>query len=184
MTHLYLQWNRIRKIEHLNQLKNLRKLYLSYNEISHLEGIDNLNLLTELHLEYQNLQPNKEFTFDVNSLIGISASFISFFQHISFVCLFIYFKSIISVYFQTSLRVLNISGLHLTELKILRTLPHLTKLIAADNNFEKGDYIASSINCLNDLKTAVFCGCPAQKNDIHYRNKIILESKSLGNFHS
>ncbi|XP_055325560.1 protein phosphatase 1 regulatory subunit 42-like [Sitodiplosis mosellana] len=151
LTHLYLQWNRIGKMENLNQLKNLRKLYLSYNEISCLEGIDDLNFLEELHLEYQNVQPQQEFTFDVNSLIGIS----------------------------TSLRELNISGLQLTELKILKTLPHLAKLSAADNNFETSDYIASSINHLNCLQVAVFAGCPAQKRDIHYRNKIILGSKSL-----
>lgn len=76
---------------------------------------------------------------------------------------------------------LNISGLKLTELKLLQTLPHLKKLIAADNNFESSDYIASSINHLSYLKVAVFADCPAQKNDIHYRDRIILESKSLGN---
>lgn len=69
----------------------------------------------------------------------------------------------------------------MTELKLLQTLPHLEKLIAADNSFESSEYIASSINHLNYLKVAVFAGCPAQKNDIHYRNRIILESNSLGN---
>lgn len=77
---------------------------------------------------------------------------------------------------------LNISGLKLTELKFLQTLPHLEKFIAADNNFESSDYIASSIKHLNYLTVAVFAGCPAQKNDIHYRDRIILESKNLGNF--
>lgn len=72
LTHLYLQWNHIRKIENINHLQNLRKLYLSYNEIQCLDGVDNLNLLEELHLEHQNLEPQHEFTFDVNSLIGIS----------------------------------------------------------------------------------------------------------------
>lgn len=74
LTHLYLQWNCIRKMENLNHLKNLRKLYLSYNEISCFEGVDGLNFLEELYLEYQNLQPQQEFTFDTNSLIGISVS--------------------------------------------------------------------------------------------------------------
>lgn len=75
LTHLYLQWNRIRKIENLNQLKNLRKLYLSYNEIQSLEGLENLHLLEELHLEYQTLPPQHNFTFDLNSLIGISVNY-------------------------------------------------------------------------------------------------------------
>lgn len=91
LTHLYLQWNRIRQFENLNRLTNLRKLYLSYNEISHLDGIDNLNFLTELHLEYQRLQPNTEFTFDVNSLIGISASFLSFIEYNVFFSIIIVF---------------------------------------------------------------------------------------------
>lgn len=72
LTHLYLQWNRIRKMENLCHLKNLRKLYLSYNEIQRLEGVDNLHQLEEIHLEYQNLSQQQEFSFDVDSLIGIS----------------------------------------------------------------------------------------------------------------
>ncbi|XP_031633407.1 protein phosphatase 1 regulatory subunit 42-like [Contarinia nasturtii] len=151
LTHLYLQWNRIRKIENINHLQNLRKLYLSYNEIECLDGVDNLNLLEELHLEYQNLQSQHEFTFGVNSLIGISAS----------------------------LRILNISGLRLNELKLLKTLPHLEELSAADNNFDNGDYIARSIEHLGYLTKAIFTNCPAQMNDIYYRNKVILASKSL-----
>lgn len=75
LTHLYLQWNRIRKIENLASLKNVKKLYLSYNEIQRLEGVENLHHLEELHLEYQNLQSSQdEFSFDADSLIGISAS--------------------------------------------------------------------------------------------------------------
>lgn len=54
------------------------------------------------------------------------------------------------------------------------------ELIAADNNFDCSDDIAASIGELRHLKTALFKGCPAQKQDVYYRNKIILESKSLG----
>lgn len=72
LTHLYLQWNRIKRIENLNGLKQLRKLYLSYNEIEHLENIEELNQLEELHLERQNL--TDEFTFSLDSLVGISVS--------------------------------------------------------------------------------------------------------------
>lgn len=54
------------------------------------------------------------------------------------------------------------------------------EVIAADNNFGNSEYIASSISQLSHLRSATFAGCPAHKDDIYYRNKIILESKSLG----
>lgn len=75
---------------------------------------------------------------------------------------------------------LNINGLKLTNLDLLKSLPHLVELIASDNSFNCSDYIASSIGHLSYLKKCNFTGCPAQKTDIHYRNKIILESKSIG----
>lgn len=80
LTHLYLQWNRIKKIENLNGLKHLRKLYLSYNEIQCLEGVETLNQLEELHLEYQNFEQNQQFTFDTSSLIGISVNNLTSFE--------------------------------------------------------------------------------------------------------
>lgn len=178
LTHLYLQWNRIQKIENLNHLKHLRKLYLSYNEISHLNGIDQLCYLEELHLEYQNLSQQNEFTFDVTSLIGISVCI--WFKN----CSFKYdFNSIMDIYvFQNSLHFLNISGLKMSNLDLLKYLPNLNELIAADNHFESSEYIASSIRQHLNLKSASFVGCPAQKNDIYYRNKIISDSQRLGLF--
>lgn len=83
-------------------------------------------------------------------------------------------------FLQTSLRLLNISGLKLSDLNLLKSLPHLVEVIAADNNFVNSEYIASSISQLSHLRSATFSGCPAHKDDIYYRNKIILESKSLG----
>lgn len=77
---------------------------------------------------------------------------------------------------------LNVSGLQLTDLNFLKTLPHLIELTAADNRFVDSDYIATSIAGQKYLERASFAGCPAQKNDIYYRNKIILESKSLSMF--
>lgn len=75
LTHLYLQWNRIRKMENLNALKTLKKLYLSYNEIQRLECIENLHQLEELYLEYQSLPSSRdEFTFDIDSMVGVSVS--------------------------------------------------------------------------------------------------------------
>lgn len=82
--------------------------------------------------------------------------------------------------FKTSLRLINISGLNLRNLNDIKSLPHLTELIAADNQFEDSNCIASSIAQLQRLKLATFANCPAHKNDIYYRNKIILASKTLG----
>lgn len=93
LTHLYLQWNRIRKIENLAALKNLKKLYLSYNKIQCLEGVENLHQLEELHLEYQNLPSSSdEFSFDVDSMIGISVSNIGIYP----VCMHIHLFFIIN----------------------------------------------------------------------------------------
>lgn len=100
LTHLYLQWNRIRRIENLNALKNLKKLYLSYNEIQRLECIENLHQLEELHLEYQKLPSSQdEFTFDIDSMIGIS---VSAYHSLVFIFLFIifYFQYYVTVYWK------------------------------------------------------------------------------------
>lgn len=84
---------------------------------------------------------------------------------------------------QTSLRLLNISGLNLKNLSALMSLQHLTDLIAADNQFEDSNCMATVIAQLHRLKSATFVKCPAYKNDIYYRNKIILASKTLGLLH-
>lgn len=80
------------------------------------------------------------------------------------------------------MRLLNISGLKLNDLSLLNALPDLIEIIANDNHFENSEYIASSIGKLLNLRSASFVGCPAQRHDIYYRNKIILDSKSLGLF--
>lgn len=81
------------------------------------------------------------------------------------------------------MRLLNISGLNLKVLNAIKLLPHLTELIAADNHFEDSNTIVSSIVQLQRLRSATFTNCPANKNDIYYRNKIILASKSLGSLY-
>ena len=47
---LYLQHNKITKIENIGHLNKLKKLYLSHNRISVVENMDNLNSLVELHI--------------------------------------------------------------------------------------------------------------------------------------
>lgn len=75
---------------------------------------------------------------------------------------------------------MNISGLNLKNLNGLKSLSHLTELIAADNQFVDSNCIVPTIAQLQRLKSATFAECPAYKNDIYYRNKIILASKTLG----
>lgn len=69
-----MQWNNIRTIDKLNELKQLRKLYLGYNRIHCLENVDQLFQLEELHLERQKLDDGSEFTFDLASLFGLRVS--------------------------------------------------------------------------------------------------------------
>lgn len=182
LTHLYLQWNRIRKIENLSALKNLKKLYLSYNEIQRLECVENLHQLEELHLEYQSLPSSQRaFTFDENSMIGVSVSMqysIRIAQSTSIIFHICFF--VLAHVGKSSLRSINISGLNLQDLEAIKTLPNLVELIAADNQFEDSCGLATSISQLRRLKLATFANCPAHKNDIYYRNKIILASKTLG----
>lgn len=183
LTHLYLQWNRIRKIENLNALKNLKKLYLSYNEIQRLECIESLHQLEELHLEYQSLPSSQHaFTFDENSVIGVSVTMHICHDSISMINNRIHQISffVLACVEKSSLRLINISGLNLKDLNAMKSLPHLAELIAADNQFEDSNCLATSISQLQRLKLATFANCPAHKNDIYYRNKIILASKSLG----
>lgn len=74
LTHLYLQHNRIKRLENLNGLKNLRKLYLGGNEISRLENVEQLPRLEELHIDRQLFPDGEQFTFDMNSLLALAVS--------------------------------------------------------------------------------------------------------------
>ncbi|XP_050509653.1 protein phosphatase 1 regulatory subunit 42-like [Diabrotica virgifera virgifera] len=71
LTSLYLQNNRISKLENLN-LRNLRKLYIGYNCISVVEGLENLLSLEELHLEKQNLPDGIALCFDPRTIHSLS----------------------------------------------------------------------------------------------------------------
>jgi len=61
-------------MEGFDNLQNLQKLYLQNNKISRLEGLQNCRFLEELILSAQQLRPDQEFTFDEYSLAGISSS--------------------------------------------------------------------------------------------------------------
>lgn len=181
LTHLYLQWNRITHIDNLHCLTNLKKLYLSYNEISHVGGIERLVHLEELHLEYQKLCGNQLVSIDVNSLCGVSVRRTisnSFFKNKFH---WKYFLTFGTFNFKDSLRVLNISGLKLSNLSFLVSLRNLEELIATDNRFNDANHIAKSISHLNHLCSAQFMRCPAHLKDFYYRDTIIMKSNSLGN---
>lgn len=74
LTHLYLQHNRIKRMENLNGLNSLRKLYLGGNEISRLENVEHLPRLEELHVDRQRLADGERFTFDIKSLLALAVS--------------------------------------------------------------------------------------------------------------
>lgn len=81
---------------------------------------------------------------------------------------------------QRTLRVLNISWLRLKRLDFVKELIHLERIISDGNEFFDANNLAESIAYLPVLISASFLGCPAQRQDYCYRNKLITASKSLG----
>ncbi|VDO82288.1 unnamed protein product [Schistosoma mattheei] len=72
LTHLYLQNNRISRMENLNSLEN----FLSRNCISIIEGLEGLIRLQELRIDNQNLNPGESLVFDDRSLNSVANSLI------------------------------------------------------------------------------------------------------------
>lgn len=70
-----MQQNKIKQIEKLDKLKNLKKLYIGYNEIACLENLENVPNLEELHVERQRLEENQIFSFDIKTLEKLSVLF-------------------------------------------------------------------------------------------------------------
>lgn len=81
---------------------------------------------------------------------------------------------------QGNLRILNISGLRLTKLSVVKGLRNLKVLLASNNRFSIAQHIADCIQAMPDLVKAEFRDCPAQLNDSYYRSKIIASSVKLG----
>ncbi|CEM31328.1 unnamed protein product [Vitrella brassicaformis CCMP3155] len=61
LTHLYLQNNRIRRMEGLDRLGMLRKLYLSENCIERVEGLQGCQSLEELYIQEQRISAPLSF---------------------------------------------------------------------------------------------------------------------------
>lgn len=85
LTHLHLQWNKIRKIDGLDRLYHLKKLYLSNNCISVVENLDKNKFLEELHIEKQNTDSADGLCFEPRTMIalGVSQSIIIPTTHVS-----------------------------------------------------------------------------------------------------
>ena len=79
LTHLYLQNNKLTKIENIDCLINLRKLYLGYNSICVVEGLENLSNLIELHIEKQRLREGERLTFEprTSKTLSVNMSFLN-----------------------------------------------------------------------------------------------------------
>lgn len=71
LTHLHLQWNKISKIEGINNLTKLKKLYLSNNRITVVENLEGLKYLEELHIEKQTMEDSDSLCFDPKTMIFI-----------------------------------------------------------------------------------------------------------------
>lgn len=77
------------------------------------------------------------------------------------------------------MKILNISGLKLKSLNALAPLYQLEQLIASENLFENASDIGQQIQNLRSLLKADLFGCPAQRKDVYYRDKITAASESL-----
>jgi protein phosphatase 1 regulatory subunit 42 len=154
LTHLYLQHNRITRMENLNNLHRLTKLYLSYNSISVVEGLEELTQLTELHIASQNLPKGEKLHFDPRTLKTLSNCLI----------------------------VLNISGNQLDTLDDIAVLAELQQLIANDNKLSSMRDIAKVLSRLLKLwKLDLYNNPIALKQK--YRDRIVTMCHRLGSQH-
>ncbi|XP_058429964.1 protein phosphatase 1 regulatory subunit 42 isoform X2 [Marmota monax] len=153
LTHLYLQNNCISYIENLRSLKKLEKLYLGGNYIAVIEGLEGLEELRELHVESQKLPLGEKLLFDPRTLRSLAKS----------------------------LSILNISNNNIDDIRDLEILENLNHLTAVDNQIIHIKDLEFLLNklvklCKMDLNGNPVCIKPK------YRDRIILVSKSLGNF--
>nr|XP_042126624.1 protein phosphatase 1 regulatory subunit 42 isoform X3 [Peromyscus maniculatus bairdii] len=153
LTHLYLQNNCISCIENLRSLKKLEKLYLGGNYIAVIEGLEGLEELRELHVESQRLPLGEKLLFDPRTLRSLAKS----------------------------LSVLNVSNNNIDDIKDLEALENLNHLIAVDNQLVHVKDLELLLKKLLKLWKLDLNGNPVCLKP-KYRDKVILMSKSLGNF--
>lgn len=83
--------------------------------------------------------------------------------------------------FQKSLRVLNVTGLRLDDLRQLRCLHGLRQLIAAENSFNNATDLGLQLQCFPALRKVTLHSCPAQK-ELHYRDMIVAGAFQIGRY--
>ena len=152
LTHLYLQNNKIERIQGLSagNLPNLTKLYLGHNCIALLEGLERLPQLRELRLPYQTLPPGERLLFDPRSLLALSQQ----------------------------LTVLDICGNNIDDMSDLTMLQGLVRLYLADNRASQLDELAWVLQTNPQLerlslKGNPLCGRPK------WRDQVVVMSESL-----
>lgn len=74
LTHLQLQWNKITKLEGLDNLTKIKKLYLGNNCIGVVENLTALRQLEELHIEKQNLDGPDALCFEPRTILSLGVS--------------------------------------------------------------------------------------------------------------
>lgn len=87
LTNLYLQNNKIRRIDNLNCNVELKVINLDSNYISCLEGLTYQNKLEQLSLSNQHLPPSVFFSYDTETLNTLAVylyifHFIVVFRHV------------------------------------------------------------------------------------------------------
>ncbi|CAH1283935.1 unnamed protein product [Diabrotica balteata] len=150
LTSLYLQNNRISKLENLN-LRNLRKLYIGYNCISVVEGLESLLSLEELHIEKQNLPDGIALCFDPRSIASLSKT----------------------------LQILNISQNKIPSFSNLSSFTEMISIDASNCGLDDLEEVCGTIKNWHYLSKASFQGNLFDKNH-RYREDIIVSCYYLG----
>lgn len=83
-------------------------------------------------------------------------------------------------YLQKNLKVLNVTGLRLTSINMLKCFYRLEELFAAENLFSCLVQLTETLGTFSYLLKVDVHSCPAQK-DIHYREKITAGAPQIGN---
>ncbi|XP_046812838.1 protein phosphatase 1 regulatory subunit 42-like isoform X4 [Vespa crabro] len=148
-----MQHNKIKKLENLDCLQNLRKFYVGYNCISVIEGLENAENLIELHVENQFLTIGETLCFEPRSVITLSKC----------------------------LKKLNISNNKMTTLNDIENFNELEILEAKNNLLEDIEDLTQTISTLISLRELYMNGNPVVQKH-RYKESLIANSNTLGWF--
>lgn len=154
LTHLYLQNNKITKMEFLTALPKLRKLYLDGNQLSRIEGLEACQSLEELSISDQHpAQVDDALSFDPESLDAIGHS-----------CRVLRASNCHLASTTPLLRLTNLRECYLTQNRLnsiqdimafVSSSPCLTSLEVHSNPFE------TSNNTVRSREQIIICSLPA-----------------------